>query len=296
MSGTMTNNGLNCLLERAYYSASTKTAPTYGIIGAGTTTPTISDTNLSKPLPSSATTINACDAVGAWSQGGDGGAPVQNTTSGEHKEGTACLNLPTTHSTGSSTWSLTIAGTDLSSQYIYVWYYISDASALLTDAADTVRLTLGTGGFVNVNYYDTDYDNITDGWNLLVFKCSSYSSQGGSGATLSNVDRIRITVKNSASCTTNNQRMDYWHYASETVQRVSLTSGYPQFNTGAKTVTTRAAFESNLYNTGAYVVSETGLRNADNSWVLFSRDTLTQTINKTSKVRIVMTWVETISQ
>jgi len=294
-SGVLTDNWLNAVLNRAYKDTPNYNAPSHGLIGAGTTTPVSTDSNLKKPLPATATSIDACDATTGWTQAADGDACALNTTAGERKEGTGCLNLPMTFSTGQGSWSKTIASANLTSQYLYVWYYIAD-KAKLTDATDTVRITLGTGGYTNVNYYDTDYDDLAVGWNLLVFKCSSYSSQGGSGATLSGVDRVRISIRCAATIATNGQRMDYWHYADEDGHKVAITTNYPTFNTGNKTVTSRVTFPSGSFNDGAYPIAEVGMRNDDASWMLVSRDVLGTDVNKTSKVRFVVEFTEEISQ
>jgi hypothetical protein len=157
---------------------------------------------------------------------------------------------------------------------------------------------LGTSGLTNCNNYDTDYDDISDGWNILVKKAADYDSQEGSGATLSTVDTIALVIAVKASIATNNQRMDFWHYADEDDHKTAITANYPTFNTGAKTVTERITFPSTSYNgdsDGMYTVEEVGLRNDDSSWVLWSHDTLGTSVNKTSKVRLIVTTVDTIS-
>jgi hypothetical protein len=132
MSGVLTNDGLNYILNRAYKATPDYNAPSHGLIGAGTTTPAAGDSNLAKPLPATNTTTDACDAVTGWSNSGDADAETLNTTAGEFKEGTGCLNLPMTYSTGSGYWSKTISSTNMTSEYIYVWYYIDSKSTYLT--------------------------------------------------------------------------------------------------------------------------------------------------------------------
>lgn len=292
--GKLTNNWLNALLNRGYKTTPDYNPPSHGLIGAGSTSPLATDTNLEKPLPASSTIADACDAVTGWGNSDDADAETLNTTTGEYKEGTGCLNLPMTFSGGDGTWSKTVGAIDMTDEYIYLYYYISAKATYLTDTTDTVRIILGTGGLVNVNYYDTDYDNISDGWTLLVFKASNYSSQGGTGATISNVDTIAIKVKDKASVGTNNQRMDWWHYADEDDQKQTISSGYPIFDTGNKRVTERITFAATDYN--GYTIKESGTRNDDASWMLASHDILTNTVTKTDKVRFVITQIDGITQ
>jgi len=154
-------------------------------------------------------TIDACDATSGWAATGDGNAVTLNTTSGEYKEGTGCLNIPTTYSAGTATWTKTISSTDLSSTKIAVWFYI-DSVGDLEDASDAVSLVLGTGGVTNTNNYDFSRDGLVSGWNSLVLDADSPDGTGGSGATLTTIDRIRIIVGAEATQSTNEMRMDFW--------------------------------------------------------------------------------------
>jgi hypothetical protein len=298
-SGTITNEGLIVIMNRAYKSTPDYAAPSHGLIGSGTSTPAVGNTNLDKPLPATNTTTDACDAVTGWSNSGDADAEALNTTSGEYKEGTGCLNLPMTYSTGSGYWQKTISSTDMSgTEYMYLWYYIDSKSTYLTDTTNTVRIQLGTSGLTNCNNYDTDYDDISDGWNLIVKKAADYDSQEGSGATLATVDTVAIVIAVKASITTNNQRMDFWHYADEDDQKQAITSNYPTFNEGAKTVTNRFTIASTAYNgdsDGMYTIEEVGMRNSDSTFKFTSRDTLGISVGKTDKVRVIVTEVDTAS-
>lgn len=289
MAAVITNGWKNAVLNRAYKDTPDNNAPSHFLFGAGTSAATVADSNLQKPLPRSATTIDACDATAGWGQGADGDAVVLNNTTGEYKHGTGSLNLPVTFVTGLANWDKTIAGTNLTGKWLYVWFYVSDKATYL-DAAGTfaVRLVLGTGGYVNINNYDTTYANITNGWNMLVFDLASPTSTGGAGATIANVDRIRIQLDVIANAAGNAMRMDYWHYASLTEQSIVVSAGYPTFDTGNRKVTLRGILESTEANAG-YVISEVGVRNDDSSFVFVSRDNVSPTINKTNKVRLVIT-------
>jgi hypothetical protein len=298
MTGLITSLGKNTMLNRTYKSSPDYTVPSIMKTGASSTTPLVTDTALVKPLPwsTAGTTIDACDATSGWAQGGDGSAPTLNTTTGERKEGPGSLNLPATYSTGTATWSKTISSTDLSGtgtseKYIYVYFYISSKSTYLTDSTSAVRLIIGTSGYTNYDYFDTDYDDLSDGWNLLVFKTSDHDGHGGSGATLAAVDSARIQVACKASMATTVCRMDWWHYCNESAQAESFTSGYPTFNETNRTVTTRAIITSTQCNN--YTLTEVGSLNTDSTRRLQSRDTYTA-IDKTSSYQVAYILISTI--
>lgn len=280
----MTNAWKNIILKRAYKTSPTETAPTYFCLGADDGTPTVLDTYLIKPLPKTATSIDTCDVITGWSNENDGTAVVLNTTVGDYKEGTGCLNLPLTYSTGTAGWYKTIGSTDLSSRYIYVWFYVENKATYISSSGG-VRIILGTGGFTDTNIYETDYVDLENGWNLLVFETSDYTSQDGAGATITTIDRIKLEIDCIATAT-DNIRMDYWHSATLTNQSIDIVAGYPTFNTTNQTVTLRGLVGTSEMN--GYVIKEVGLRNADVSFTLVDRETFTPTITKSSKVRITL--------
>lgn len=281
----MTNAWKNIILKRAYKSSPTETAPTYFCLGADATTPTVLDSYLIKPLPKTATSIDTCDAITGWSNENDAGAVSLNETIGDYKEGTGCLDLPLTFSSGTAGWYKTIGSTNLTSQYIYVWFYVEEKATYLSSSGG-VKIILGTGGFTDYNIYQTDYADITDGWNLIVFSVNDYTSQGGSGATIATIDRIKLEIDCIADATGNNIRMDYWHYASLSSQSIDIVAGYPTFNVVNQTVSLRGLIGTSEMN--GYVIKEVGLRNADSSFVLIDREIVTPSITKSAKVRITI--------
>jgi len=256
----------------------------YMVASADSTTPNATDSVLLKPLPSSSTTIDACDATTGWSNSGDAGSVVLNTTAGEFKEGTGALNLPTTFSSGTATWQKTVTSFDGTSRFVYVFYYVSAKATYLTNATDAVQLVLGTGGTTNSDYYNVDYNSISDGWNLLVFDIENGSSgQNGSGMTLTGIDTFAITAKNKASVSSNNQRLDWIHYANESSQLISLETGYPQLNESSLRITYRFFVGSNAMN--GYDIKKIYLLNDDATKKMCIEADVT-TISKTSKQRI----------
>lgn len=216
---------------------------THGGVGLSNTTAQITDTGLF----GDGVTVDACDSSTGWTHNGDASAETQNTTSGEYKEGTGCLNLPTTHSTGTANWYKTISSTDLSSKKLALWFYI-DNVADLADSTDTVRIDLGTGGFTNYNSYYFDRDSISSGWTSLVLTSSSIDASSGTGAALATVDRLRIFVRADTTQTTNDMRMDYWRYYEASTLGITDSQNALVVSTGnywIKTIHQVAVTESN---------------------------------------------------
>lgn len=180
---------------------------TTGGVGLGTASAQVTDSG----LIGDGVTIDSCDSSTGWTHSGDAGAETENTTLGEYKEGTGCLNLPSTYSTGTATWYKTVSSVDLATTKIAAWFYIDNADDLTDDSA-AITLDLGTGGFTNYNSYEFSKDDISSGWTSLVISADDLDASTGTGATLATVDRIRIKVKLDTSQSTNDMRMDYWRY------------------------------------------------------------------------------------
>ena len=190
-----------------------KTLFTYGGIGLDDTSPDANDTGLF----GGGTAIDSCDATTGWTEEGDGGSVALNTESGEFKEGTGCLNLPISYSTGTAAWYKTISSTDFSEKKIRVWFYVT----LITDLQevdDTITLVLGTSGFTNSNEYTISRDEMANGWNSLLIDVDSPDNTTGTGATTSTIDRIKIQVKTQTTHSGHDLRLDYWRsYEAETL-------------------------------------------------------------------------------
>lgn len=273
-------------LDRFANSSPTNTAPSKLHAGSNDQSLLAADTDLVAKLPKSSTTIDACDATTGWTQAADGSAVTLNTTTGQRKEGTGSLNLPVTYSTGSSNWSKTISSTNFTTnKYLLVYLYLdATAYASLTSATDTVSIQLGTGGFTNYHQYNVPKTSLKSGsWTLMVFDTSSPSSTGGSGATLSAVDRAKISVKSGASIAAPNMRMDWWHQCAATDFDISLQSGYPAVDLNALTATYRgkiAATEMNNYD-----ITNVMLKNSLN---VNTGEAQFNQITKTNKIQVTL--------
>lgn len=273
-------------LDRATNSSPSRTQLSVLNCGANDITPAETDTELQARLPKTATTIDACDATTGWSNAADAQATVLDTTSGERKEGTGSLALPLTFSAGSGNWDKTVSSTNLASKYLLIYIYAStSAYASLTTAADTIAITLGTGGFTNTSTWYWPKTAIkSNGWTVLYFDLSTTANAtGGTGAVLSTVDRIRITVKAGSSITGTNLRMDWWHYASSTDFSVSLVAGYPTVDYTNLAATYRANIGPNDMNN--YDITNSMLKNAANTPGAHAQFTA---VAKTSKVKLVL--------
>lgn len=283
MAGIITNDGKNVILNRFGKSTPDYTPPTYAVISGDDTTPSVTDSTYTEQLPKNPTNIEDCDAVTGWSNSGDADAETSNTTSGEYKEGDGCLNLPMTNSGGSGYWQKTVTSVDMSDGgFVWLWYYISDKSVYLTDASDTIILELGTGGFTNSSEWNFAYSTLSDGWNLLICDLSSSDTDNGTGVDTSDVDSIRITVKDSATIGTNNQRMDYWAYASVANMRLSQVSGYPTFTEADREMTNRFFVGATEMN--SYTMRKIYVINSDATYKLIMEDTFTEQ-GKTDKLQ-----------
>jgi hypothetical protein len=282
---TATNKGANTILKRLY--GTTVTAVTQIRIGYGTTTPAATDTVIESPIElGTLDTIDACDAVTGWSTGGNASAEVLNTTAGEFIEGTGCLNLPTSGG-GACNWDKTITTVDLSTagDELRLFLYIADVSDLSTSAS-AVQIELGTGGFTNTNKYNfANTTFATDGvWYPLVCDVDAPDATAGTGADETDIDRIRISVNLGTDQVTNDMRMDFWRKVESGDFAQNFTSGYPTFDTSARTSEWRGSVSANQAN--GYRISEAGGFNTESTPEMEGHDVYT-TISKTSKDQLI---------
>lgn len=178
---------------------------TTGGIGLDSTSPDVTDTG----LLGGRTDIDSCDVVTGWTNSGDANAETVNNTSGEFKEGVACLNLPFTYSTGTGKWTKTINSADMTNNKLVLWFYISDVNTIATSVS-ALKVDLGTGGFTNYDQYYFANTILGNGWNSLVVDCDNSDNSNGTGVTLATVDRIRLEVNLTTTQSTNSMRMDFW--------------------------------------------------------------------------------------
>lgn len=284
----ITNTALNSMLNRSFKATPDDTAFTRFRVGIGTTTPTNADTTLEIDVPITIdTTVDACDADTGWGLVGGGIEQNEtvNTTAGEFKEGTGCLNLPTSGAAGVAGWQKTVTTFDINDtkDTLALWYYIA-AQSDLTTSADAVRITLGTDGYANTNYYSFADTAISDAWNYLKLENGGETGTEGGGADETDIDRIEIAVRLDTDQTTNDMRMDFWHLATASDFYGSFMTNYPTFNTTNKEVTIRSTLTATQAN--GHLLTEVGIENSDATADLFSHTVHTQQ-SKSSKDVII---------
>jgi len=261
-TGILSNSEVNRVLNRAYDSSTTYTVPSVSEIGSDSTAATTSDSSLYNRIPHTRTSIDECNAIAGWTHEGDGQQVVLNETEGDFREGTGCLNTPVTYAGGTAGWYKTVGAVNVSGKFVGMFFYISSKTNL-TSSNSAVRLTLGTGGFVNTNYYDFADTAISVGWNFLIITVDSPTGTSGSGATETNIDRIKITVRTTGDYTGTQLRMDEWWYATEANFERSLTAGYPSFDTLNKIATMR--FDYTATEVNGFDIGEQKADNTDAS-------------------------------
>ena len=284
---SMDVNGFKTIMDRYANDSPTRSEPKYIEFAVGDITPEITRTALDYPIMKSPTLIDACDADTGWTHAGDGDAETVNTTAGERREGTGCLNLPATYSAGTAYWSKNISSINVTSKYVYVYVFISTAAyALLVNAADCIKVGLGTGGIVNIDYWNWAKTDLTaNAWNLLIIKdTATPDSDGGTGATISGIDYVYLSYQCTASITTNNIRMDWWHYGATTQLDVALASGYPIVNYDDQKTVFRGRLGSTEGNNN--VITNMGLFNEDSPQLLQCEGQFDD-ITKSSKIILV---------
>jgi hypothetical protein len=248
MPSVITTNGMNYMLQKSFGST-TETVPDEWEVGVDNTTPSISDSTCLGRVPHTYTEVDTCDAITGWAQGGDGTAPILNTTG--QNLGTGCIDLRTSFSAGNAYWTKTVTSFNLttSNRDFYLFFYV-DNLAKLSNVSNAVRIYLGTGGMANYNYYDFARSTLIAGeWQVLrIAAPSSPTGTGGGGATLTNIDTIRIEIRNAQSWSSDECRMDAWHYANESDHQKAVELGYPVINAVYQTITWRVEYASNQAN------------------------------------------------
>lgn len=294
MSGVITSLGKNQYINRMFESSPTQTKPQYIQLGMCSKTPVVTDTKLISPLPlstSNVSIIDACDSTSGWSISGDASSVSLNNTAGEYLEGTGSLNMPTIYSSGTSSWYKTISSFDGTSDYFAWMLYISSLSDI-SSGSSACQIDLGTSGFTNYNRFNFDKSILQVGWNALVCDVSNPDSIGGSGATITAINRIRLTITNATTWTTNDVRMDWIQTYPIADTFTTFAPSYPSYNTTNKSVTLSG--QDNSTSTNGYIIREIGIFNNDNPKLLYSRDTFTP-INKNQFISLTFNQTDTFS-
>jgi hypothetical protein len=277
-TNTTTKTGRNATLSKIWDAASTNTVMTKFAVGVGTAVASESDTTLDYPISKTPTTVNSCEVIGDWTASADGAGPIVEDVV-TFKEGTGSIQI--TKSGGASatlTYYDDQAGVNLTSNYVYVWVYIKDSTALAklqtnANSGIFVRLSSANGGATNYSQWIRGgSDTSSVGWNLLKIDIENDTPDSTNGAydkTSSKCWMLGFTFTGTAITTTAGDiLMDYWHRSAFTYY--SFASAVT-FDTTNNTVTSRGTILASEMN--GFALSEVGTFNTDASPVMFGRHT-----------------------
>lgn len=217
------------MLERFSNASATRTPISTLWVGVAQTTPTVTDTDLIRPVPIITTTVetvDACDLTTGWTAGTDSTAASLNSTT--YKEGTKSLNLGKSGTSGTQfSYSKTVTSYDFTSKTVFTWVYITTLSELISSGT---AITIRYGSDAS-NYYYKDFDisSLSTGWNLLYF--TSATATGTTGApVIAASDYFAILFNTDLAAdlvTTGHVLLDYIHLVSSGDYPTTFSSGYP---------------------------------------------------------------------
>lgn len=219
--------------------------------------------------------LDACDATTGWSISGSNSIAL-NTTAGERKEGTGCINIVKSD-TGSNLVNVykTLASSiSLANKEVSVWYYVHDKTKLTSVAV--------LAGQDNSNFYYKTHlaATLIDGWNRLTV--NSLDTQFGSPTT-SSVDFVGLnitTVANSTTFAGNQQRMDYW--LDDTVMKLN-NSDFKQGSYSASPLKLLTSYDYVYYDK---TITSSSIYGKDMHIKMKVKDTTTK--NKISKIEFYL--------
>ena len=276
-SGNITNKGSNMAIDRLFNSSPTYSEVSKAQFGACKYANSVTDTKVYFPVPidvSSVAIIDDCETAD-WSAENDGDSPTLNTEAGYHLEDASSLNLLTTHSAGSAGYYKTFSNFDVTDKYFCLPIRINDLTDI-TAGASALTIDLGTGGFTNYNRYTFNKTLLQAGWNYIVCNGNTADTTGGTGATLTTINRVKLTITNATSWVASDMVMDWVQTYDMADTFMSFTSGYPIQTEADKEVTYR--FSINSVQANNYAIRELGVFD-DTGTYLYARDVFT-TINK----------------
>jgi len=279
-----TTLGKNIQLYRSYtvngdLSATQYLAPTKVRIGTDGVTPNIANTNLTKPLPISDGTVNDDGSnTLTGSLGGDNS--TSNTVT--FKEGAGLTdvtaqNLIANGTSISKIWTiadLTVAGANcVSTQYVGLWLYILDATALAKFLTAGTALEIRLGVDSTTNYYSKvlTASELAVGWNWISDNglLSAWTVNGTPGTL--NDFQIRITTNLAADAFIAGDvvydLLRQWTYA-ESLS--AFTVGWPTFDYINNEVLIKSRITSIQAN--GYLVDNLSLWNEDTAPLMASED------------------------
>ena len=264
----LTNSGFKLAVNRIAKDTPDYTVASRFKVGINQSTETISDTDLTQPIPISGTeTIDDCEATTGWTAGTDGAITTNNST---YKIGTYSLNLTKSGSTVNNViwYNETETSLDFTSKNLWGWIYIAD-SATLAKLATTSAIEVRFGNDYNTNYYNYTYDNadLSTGWNLIYFNSTTATEVGT--VTLNACDSLAIKLTYTSTSDTTSAGdivIDDFKLASSDDVYSDFTSGYPTVDETNMEITTQSYLNSTQAN--GYNLNGVGTFNTDSTSLL----------------------------
>jgi len=227
------NNGIKTIINRAFKSTPDYTVPSKFKVGIDQSAITISDTDLTKPVPITGTELaDNCETVGNWTSSADGSDSLNSTT---YKEGSGALNLIKAGTTAASVTyynNNSMTSLDFTSKDLWVWLYIKDAATYAKlDTTNCLQLRYGID--YDTNYYYLNYDKVdlAVGWNALTMNTTTGTEQGA--VTLNACDSGALVFTFTATSDTlaaGDVITDEWKLASSGDYELNIETGYPTIN------------------------------------------------------------------
>ena len=174
------NSGLNIMLDRTYNDTPQYTKPSQFKVGINQENTTISDTDLTTPIPINGTELaDNCESIANWSETTDGSDSLNST---DYKEGLGALNLIKSGTTVDNVIyynNNNMTSLDFTNKDLWVWVFIKDSSTL-NKLATTSALEIRYGNDYNTNYYYKVYNksDLTIGWNAIHMNANDMTEMG----------------------------------------------------------------------------------------------------------------------
>jgi len=280
--GTVTNLGLNIMLDRTFNGSPTRSVISTYKVGSGTTTPAAGDTDLEIPVPLDGTeAVDDCETDN-WTDDTDTDSALNSST---YKEGSNSISLEKDDTNG-TTFGVhkTTTSRDFTSKTLFVWLNITDTTDLVASGT-AVTIRFGSDAS-NYYYYNVDISDLSNGWNLIYFDSAGATGTTGS-PVIGSCDYSQIILNTDLAADTiaaDRILIDDWKLASSDDFTGSYESGYPSFDYTNNEIEIQCRVTATQANN--FSVSEFGLFNTDGTPLIYSHDVFTA-ISKTSSEEII---------
>ena len=260
----ITNSGFKILLNRAYNASPDYAEIDKFKVGASQATTTVSDTDLTKPIPISGTEQLAnCETIGDWTASTDGSDSQNSTT---YKEGSGALNLIKTGTTADNVTyynNNNMTSLDFTDKDLWVWLYIKDDDTLAKlTTSEAVELRLGNDYDTNFYYKKFDNADLSTGWNYLTMNTTDGTETGS--VTLASCDSgaVKITFTDTSDTLAEGDVIiDDWKLASSVDYLKAFETGYPSIDETKLEATVKCYLNSVQAN--GYNINSIGTFNED---------------------------------